>query len=254
MEIIVVDGNSQDRTLSLIKNSQRIAEQDGISFKILNDEGKGLGYARQLIVENAQGEYVFWVDSDSIIPSNLIKVQLEFLKNNPSVGISISLVLPTGKKLIERLQGYTWFLPTLNSMHTKRAPYTTMQGSASPLRVLQEFEGFNVALRDVGEDSDLIRRLRIKGYSVLANPRAVVHHHMKKSCKEFLEHGIWYGRTRRKRPVGTLIKKCISRPLIYLALTPLAFQTFRDPACLLVPFHNFVWNLILLVSHFGRHH
>lgn len=54
-EIIVVDGNSTDRT---VKIARRYTEH------IYPDEGKGIGYARQLGAEMASQEYIAYVDSD----------------------------------------------------------------------------------------------------------------------------------------------------------------------------------------------
>ena len=54
-EIIVVDGNSTDRTVEI---ARRYTEH------IYPDEGKGIGYARQLGAEMASQEYIAYVDSD----------------------------------------------------------------------------------------------------------------------------------------------------------------------------------------------
>ena len=54
-EIIVVDGNSTDRTTEI---ANRYTEH------IYSDEGKGIGYARQLGAEMASQEYIAYIDSD----------------------------------------------------------------------------------------------------------------------------------------------------------------------------------------------
>ena len=57
-EIIVIDGNSTDRTIEI---SRRYTE------RIYSDEDKGLGYARQLGAEMANQEYIAYVDSYVIL-------------------------------------------------------------------------------------------------------------------------------------------------------------------------------------------
>jgi len=77
LEIILVDGKSVDKTIPI---GQEILEKSGIAFKFFNDEGKGLGYARQMVVDAARGEYVCWVDSDNVVPRSFLKTHAEFAK------------------------------------------------------------------------------------------------------------------------------------------------------------------------------
>jgi len=83
MEIIVVDGNSKDKTLSIIIDS---ISKTNMQAKIYHDKGKGLGVARQIVVNNALGEYIVWVDGDVILPKNYLQKQVEFMDLNPHVG------------------------------------------------------------------------------------------------------------------------------------------------------------------------
>lgn len=58
-EIIVVDGNSTDKTFEISKKYADI---------VISDEGKGLGYARQLSISKAKNPLVAIVSPDNIIP------------------------------------------------------------------------------------------------------------------------------------------------------------------------------------------
>jgi len=247
MEIIVVDGGSRDRTLNIVKIYQRKARQMGIKFKVLK-ERKGLGYARQLVVENAQGEYLCWIDSDNIVPHSLLKMQISFIRNKSSIGIVIPLVMPIGKNLIQRIQGYIWLIPTLNAIKTKRTPYLTMMGTLCPLKVLKKIGGFNVDIKGAGEDVDLISKLKHNGYRVAVNPRAIIYHHMRKTIHAFLKHIVWYGRTSPKSSTKVLIKDGIFRILLYIKLIPLMIKIFKDPASILTPFFITVWSIIHMIT------
>ena len=81
MELIVVDGCSEDGTLDIVKN--RI-KNSGIESRIFCEK-KGLGYARQIVVDNAQGEYIIWVDSDMLLSRNFMRKQVLFMERNPRV-------------------------------------------------------------------------------------------------------------------------------------------------------------------------
>ena len=68
-EIIVIDGQSHDRT-------KEIAQL--FNAYVFSDEGKGLSYARRLGVIKSQGEYVLFLGPDNIIKPTFID---DFVKN-----------------------------------------------------------------------------------------------------------------------------------------------------------------------------
>ena len=51
-------------------------------------ENKGLGFARQLVVDNARGKYILWLDGDLILSKTYVSQQERFMKENPKVGIT----------------------------------------------------------------------------------------------------------------------------------------------------------------------
>ncbi|RLI39497.1 hypothetical protein DRO69_14200, partial [Candidatus Bathyarchaeota archaeon] len=100
VELIIVDGCSSDKTLSIVKDCLRGAK---FRTKIFTEKG-GLGWQRQIVVENAEGDYILWVDADMILPKDHIKRQVDFMEKNPKVGIA---------KGIESLKNVKGVLPTL---------------------------------------------------------------------------------------------------------------------------------------------
>ena len=81
-EIIVVDNDSQDNSL------QKIKEEFG-NRVVLIDAGENLGFgkANNLGAKNAKGEYLFLLNSDTILRNNAIKCLYDFIKIDSSVGI-----------------------------------------------------------------------------------------------------------------------------------------------------------------------
>ena len=63
-EIIVIDGMSDDDTMSIVKSFQNI--------KFFSDNGKGLSYARKIGVNKSKGEYILFVGPDNILKSNFL--------------------------------------------------------------------------------------------------------------------------------------------------------------------------------------
>ncbi len=62
-EIVLVDDGSTDNTLSICKG---LAEKDA-RIKIFEGDHKGVSAARNLALDNAEGEYVFFLDSDDTV-------------------------------------------------------------------------------------------------------------------------------------------------------------------------------------------
>ena len=81
-EIILVDNDSQDNSLQIIKEKFK----DKV---ILVDAEKNLGFgkANNLGAKYAKGEYLFLLNSDTILRNNAVKYLYDFIKNDLSVGI-----------------------------------------------------------------------------------------------------------------------------------------------------------------------
>ena len=91
-EIIIIDDNSNDKTLSEIELSK---EKSPIKIKTLkNDENKGPGYCRNKGWEAAESAYIAFLDSDDIWVKDKIKIQKKLLPelNYPEIlGATCSL-------------------------------------------------------------------------------------------------------------------------------------------------------------------
>ncbi len=68
MEVIFVDDGSEDATFSIIQDS--IAKID-IQAKAFHKKWMGLGAARNVVVNNASGDYIVWVDGDMTLPRKI---------------------------------------------------------------------------------------------------------------------------------------------------------------------------------------
>ena len=81
-EIIVVDNNSED-------NSKDIIERylDGQIIFIESKENLGFGTGNNLGVQYARGEYLFFLNSDTVLINNAIKILYDYMISHKEVGI-----------------------------------------------------------------------------------------------------------------------------------------------------------------------
>ena len=82
IEVVVVDGLSTDETVNIIK---RVLNRSNVRWKLLFDRGFGLAYARQMIVENAGGEFIAFIDADQYLSPSWLKKLVKDLSDHHNV-------------------------------------------------------------------------------------------------------------------------------------------------------------------------
>ena len=80
-EIIVVDNASSDDSLEIISN---VYPQVRL---VKNNENIGFGRANNEGVKIAEGDYLFFLNPDTVLLNNAVKILLDFMKSDPAVGI-----------------------------------------------------------------------------------------------------------------------------------------------------------------------
>lgn len=73
IEILVVDDGSTDKSIDIIRELQSYHYQGSNIHIIKLLENKGVGFARNMILDNVKGKYLFFLDSDDYITKNCIK-------------------------------------------------------------------------------------------------------------------------------------------------------------------------------------
>ena len=80
-EIIVVDNNSNDGSRALINNNY-----PAVNY-IQSNSNLGFGKANNLGIKSANGRNIFFLNSDTILISNAVKILSDFLDGNENVGV-----------------------------------------------------------------------------------------------------------------------------------------------------------------------
>jgi cellulose synthase/poly-beta-1,6-N-acetylglucosamine synthase-like glycosyltransferase len=189
MELIVVDANSQDKTLSIIKKCLSKTSIQATFFS----ENVGLGFARQMVVDHAKGDYIVWVDSDVILSRDYIKQLVAFIENNPSVGTAVGSfgVLATDN-WVATLENVGYVIDSLRQQGKSTSNLLALDGTIMRVKALRQVGGFDQSIKGAKEDADVGIRLRDAGWKSYVTA-AVFFHRQRTTWKGLWKQHFWYG-------------------------------------------------------------
>jgi cellulose synthase/poly-beta-1,6-N-acetylglucosamine synthase-like glycosyltransferase len=183
LEVVIVDGNSTDRTVKIAKN---FGAKVFYNPKILRGAGCQIG------VDRAKGELVAFTDADCRVPKNWLKGLLNNLNEEKIVSVGGLNITPRDDSLFAKAAGRVILLLTRAG-----ARYGFTGGKAretfhnSGCNVLYRKEailsagGFDPNLITC-EDHELDFRLREKGYKLFFTPDVIVDHYRRPTYKKIL--------------------------------------------------------------------
>jgi|GEM_PF-2080584 len=152
-EVIAVDDGSTDNTAAVL-----VKYENDPRFTIIHQERKGPASARNLAIEQANGDFILPLDADDIIEKNMLEETVPVLEKNPDLGVAytqwktfgdvIKLVLPIEYNFLV-LAYHANFIPGC-SLYRKQA--------------WKEAGGYNTDMEYGGEAWDLFVRMGEKGW------------------------------------------------------------------------------------------
>ncbi len=86
-EVIVVDNDSKDDSVEMVK--REFPEV----ILIKNEKNLGFAKANNVGIKKAKGDYILFLNSDTVVPKNTIEYMLNFMDKNKNVGASTCKVL-----------------------------------------------------------------------------------------------------------------------------------------------------------------
>ena len=198
-EVIVVDNDSTDGTLEMLQSNFP-------NIRVVkNGRNMGVAYARNQGIEAAQGNHLFFLDSDTEIKKGAISTLFKFLEENDRVAVAGPKLLNSDGSLQYSCRTFptplTFLLRGLglgaNSVLIKRHLMENLD-HASPASVEwligASWMVRRSALNDIGlfddkyffgyEDPDFCHRARKRSWEIAYVPEAVItHHYQRRSAR-----------------------------------------------------------------------
>ena len=202
-EIIVADGKSTDKTVSIIKE---INQEYSNKIKIVNNQKEWQSAGRNLAIEHSspESEYIVYLDGHCYVPKDWIEILYSSIiknQNDMVAGIGSVICKPDDETKIGISidAAYSTILGGFNSSYGKHdgiqkvrtVPYVIYKK-----QILSRVGCYDEDLK-VCEDFILNYKLNKKGYELLVNPMATVFYYKKDSYKKFWKQMYNYGKGKR---------------------------------------------------------
>lgn len=199
-EIIVVDNNSHDGSKEALR---KVADtKKGVSL-IENKDNVGFAKANNQAIKKAKGEYIFLLNSDTVVKKNSLKALIDFTKSKEDAGV-------VGARLLNKdgsIQESCVHFPTIKNalkeyflgekgLFNKYAP----KGKSAQVVDALVGAAFLItpkALSEVGllderyffyfEDIDYCRKVKKKGLKVYYFPKSEIYHYHGASGKKIAD-------------------------------------------------------------------
>jgi len=164
IEVLFVDDGSEDNTFPSI---MRHASTMDIKYKVFNHNWKGLGYSRNMILKNARGDYVAWIDDGTLIPKNYLSKIIDFMENNPNIGVAKGYIgRYSGSNIVATLQNMRHLFDSYKYAGKFTMKLVGTAGSIYRVKAAIQVGGFNQNIRGAAEDNDIIYRILLAGWDI----------------------------------------------------------------------------------------
>lgn len=200
MEVYVVDNASSDRSVPFLRARFPKKQYPRLHF-IVNAENMGFGYANNQALKKAAGEYVLYLNPDTLLTEHTLHDVLAFADSQPLLGaLGVKMLQENGRFAFESRRG----LPTPWTSFCRMAGLATLfpksrrfgryymryldENEAAEIEivsgafmlgrreVLQQLGGFDEDFFMYGEDIDLSYRLLKSGRKNYYVPTPIVHY------------------------------------------------------------------------------
>lgn len=225
MEAIFVDDGSEDRTFSILSSC---VPRMNMKATLFHHQWKGLGYSRNVVVDNANGEYIIWLDHDDTLSKDFVRKQVDFMDRNPNVAIGKG---KNGLLATTSLVGYLENVEDLIELleHKSKMLHKSLGTGGSIYRVeaIRKIGGFNEKIKGVGEDLDVEHKIKADGWLLeITEAEFYESVHPRDNWKKLWEKYYWYGSGNRQ-----VFDKINPHVMLYRMFPPAILLTVVSRSC-----------------------
>ena len=191
VEVIVVDGNSTDKTREIVKK---------YPVKLVTEKRIGLNLARNIGIKSSNGEIIAFTDSDCIVPPDWITRIVENFKDS-----KVSCVGGSAKAFDSDFvsQYADNSIVRLMPFFTKREELEKVKpffrhpagcNMAFRRKVAEEVGYFDERIQFGFDEVEFADRVCRAGYKMILDPKVTVWHKHRSTLGEFLKQNFQYGK------------------------------------------------------------
>jgi glycosyltransferase involved in cell wall biosynthesis len=192
MEVVFVEDGSQDNTPSeILKHTSRLKTKYAVHS--YGPIWKGLGFARNVVLKNARGEYIVWIDDGTILSKTYVKEHVDFMDKHPAVGIAQGSVDPyIGSNLFAILENAALLVLAHQYGGKPTRKLLGAFGSVYRVEAARQVGGFDENIKGAGEDMDIEYRILKSGWKIFKTsiPYTIVYN---EQLIKIWKKNVWYG-------------------------------------------------------------
>ena len=199
IEVLVVDGMSQDDTLAKVSPFHKQLKH----LHIFKNQNKTTPYAVNIGLKNVKGDYFFWLSAHSTLAINYIKTAIDTIQKYNSDSVGGVLISKPGveSNLIQYAISYSFNSPFGNGNALFRnpkikdiRPADTVYGQCYAKNVISKYGFFNEKLTR-NQDYEYNQRIIKNGGTILLNPKLVNYYSPPQTLTRFIRqafvNGYW---------------------------------------------------------------
>ncbi|MBI3582432.1 MAG: glycosyltransferase [Nitrospinae bacterium] len=177
-EIILIDNNSTDNSVQLIKDF--ISKNEGLNIKLIHELKQGSCAARNKGARIAKGKIIVNTDPDCVADKGWLRDIISSFDDNSIGAVAGNIYGFNPQGIIEKFLS----IFTLRGIGEQRIfdSYNLFTGGFATANlsvkkdVFERIDGFDENINIFGEDHDLCARIYKAGYKIKAVPNAVIYH------------------------------------------------------------------------------
>ena len=252
-EIIILN-NSPDEDLVLIPKQVRDDKcRQKNNLKIIQNSNTGFSRSNNLGAREAEGEYLFFLNADTIITNDFLRIFCERFDKDSFGAVGLRLSYPDGsfqlsayrennfvneiknkkaEKAFKKINNE--IIPEIRGFYSREREVDWVSGAAFVMRksVFEEIGGFDERFFLFYEDADICRRLRNKGHRVIFWTEAdIIHYKGENVNKSFSSDTYFHSKESQLlyyKLHNNIIQNITLRVYLFLRFGVLTLVTFKN--------------------------